>query len=597
MGRRGRPPHPDVLTPREWEVLALLRDELTNEEIAGRLGISIDGVKFHVSEILSKLGVSTRQEAAAWSEERRPWWLAAAAPVGFVWRRTASFAARLSPLATALAGGLLVVALAGLALLAFFIVHTDNSSPDTEVPQAGVIPTPVDGWAGTMTFSFVDGMHGWVPLRNVLFQTTDGGLTWNREYEAPDDIGSVFFLSPQAGWLLSGSTLNGSKLWRSDDGGRTWNDTGRTARGAVRFFDAVNGWATSQLEDQIWRTGDGGASWQVVQAPCPELARSENGATSTGGAPKVKVVSRPVSFIDPKTGWALCAESSQSGDDNKLFQTSDAGDDWKLLAVLPWDSISLQFIDERHGWLLNFAGLSVTNDGGHSWHQIAAFQPTGHIAPIFSDAHFVSTTNGFLSYALDLAGPSAIFGTQDGGWTWTQLYGGPPAVSAPEIRPCLATDIDAAMGGVGALTGGQLVSGIDFRNKSNTPCKVRGLPQIELLDSEGGGIPITVFSTCDENYPPCGHPLQDVVLAPDTDKLELHATLPRGHAWVSLYWPTYGTEGPPCSPPSVAMSIRLRLPNGGGDLTVPTTSPESPNGIGPCHRMGISWFQPSQGVP
>ena len=37
MGKRGRRPHPDILTPREWEVLDLLRERLTNEQIAERL--------------------------------------------------------------------------------------------------------------------------------------------------------------------------------------------------------------------------------------------------------------------------------------------------------------------------------------------------------------------------------------------------------------------------------------------------------------------------------------------------------------------------------------------------------------------------------
>ncbi len=69
MKRRGRPPHPDVLTPRQWQVLALLRDGLTNEQIAARLDISLDGVKFHVSEILGKLGVTSRNEAARWRRE------------------------------------------------------------------------------------------------------------------------------------------------------------------------------------------------------------------------------------------------------------------------------------------------------------------------------------------------------------------------------------------------------------------------------------------------------------------------------------------------------------------------------------------------
>jgi DNA-binding CsgD family transcriptional regulator len=78
MRKRGRPPYPDVLTPREWEVLALLRQGLTNEQIADRLSITIHAARYHVSEILSKLGVSSRQEAAAWEPEKaKPVWMSA----------------------------------------------------------------------------------------------------------------------------------------------------------------------------------------------------------------------------------------------------------------------------------------------------------------------------------------------------------------------------------------------------------------------------------------------------------------------------------------------------------------------------------------
>ena len=75
MGRRGRPPYPDVLTPREFEVLDLVREGLTNEGIAEWLGISRDGAKYLVLEILLKLGLRSRKEAARWEpEERRRWW-------------------------------------------------------------------------------------------------------------------------------------------------------------------------------------------------------------------------------------------------------------------------------------------------------------------------------------------------------------------------------------------------------------------------------------------------------------------------------------------------------------------------------------------
>ncbi len=53
------------LTPREREVLALLVKGLSNAEIAERLSISESTVKFHVSNILSKLHASSRGEAIA----------------------------------------------------------------------------------------------------------------------------------------------------------------------------------------------------------------------------------------------------------------------------------------------------------------------------------------------------------------------------------------------------------------------------------------------------------------------------------------------------------------------------------------------------
>ena len=51
------------LTPREREVLALMVEGLKNPEIAEQLTVSRSTAKAHVSNILSKLGASTRMEA------------------------------------------------------------------------------------------------------------------------------------------------------------------------------------------------------------------------------------------------------------------------------------------------------------------------------------------------------------------------------------------------------------------------------------------------------------------------------------------------------------------------------------------------------
>jgi NarL family two-component system response regulator LiaR len=53
------------LTEREREVLALMAKGLNNIQIAQKLVISASTTKFHVSNILTKLGVSTRTEAVA----------------------------------------------------------------------------------------------------------------------------------------------------------------------------------------------------------------------------------------------------------------------------------------------------------------------------------------------------------------------------------------------------------------------------------------------------------------------------------------------------------------------------------------------------
>ena len=60
--RQNRAPGAD-LTQRERELLALMADGLNNKEIAAALSIALPTVKFHITNILSKLQVDNRTEA------------------------------------------------------------------------------------------------------------------------------------------------------------------------------------------------------------------------------------------------------------------------------------------------------------------------------------------------------------------------------------------------------------------------------------------------------------------------------------------------------------------------------------------------------
>src|SRR5206468_4169269 len=117
----------DDLTPREREVLDLLRLGLTNEEIARRLDISIAGAKYHVSQILSKFGVATREESATWLPDRQSW---------------------LRKLVWISAAGVTLAAVSGVALIVFntdtdLIDESDVFADENRNSLAG--PPPVEG--------------------------------------------------------------------------------------------------------------------------------------------------------------------------------------------------------------------------------------------------------------------------------------------------------------------------------------------------------------------------------------------------------------------------------------------------------------------
>lgn len=63
---RGRPPHPDVLTPAEWSVLDMYRHGLSRRSIAQRRGTSEYAVRYHLRNITGKLGVAGVRELRQW---------------------------------------------------------------------------------------------------------------------------------------------------------------------------------------------------------------------------------------------------------------------------------------------------------------------------------------------------------------------------------------------------------------------------------------------------------------------------------------------------------------------------------------------------
>jgi DNA-binding CsgD family transcriptional regulator len=119
---------PDALTGRQRLVLERIAAGRTNGEIASELGVTIDGVKWHVREIFDRLDVSSREEAAEW------------------WRRERSVGRRLIavPMSLGFGGPVAVAAAVGIAILVAVVtigvVVALRSPAPAEAPPSSVEP-------------------------------------------------------------------------------------------------------------------------------------------------------------------------------------------------------------------------------------------------------------------------------------------------------------------------------------------------------------------------------------------------------------------------------------------------------------------------
>ena len=269
---RGRPRHDDILTPREWQVLDLLREGLTNEQVAARLRISESGARYHVSEILSKLGVGSREEAAAWgasASRRRP-----LLGIGL-----ALAARKLTILKAGLAAAA-VGAVAGLVVL--FVLSLDQAS------RINVPPGPLG------KIAYVQDGDIWV---EALPAGKPQRLTRDGSYSNPR-------WSASGGWLVVLRTIP-----PPSGGGRpdfqTW--VIRADGGARRRLDAASpggaGW--SPVADQLLYYDPTGAT--VIEDADGSNRREVIGPRPTAAGERISCT-----YPSPDTKWFACVEERWS---------------------------------------------------------------------------------------------------------------------------------------------------------------------------------------------------------------------------------------------------------------------------------------------
>ncbi len=238
--------------------------------------------------------------------------------------------------------------------------------------------------------SFANNSIGWYIEQNgddnhcTIYKTLNGGSDWFPQYTSPQFtlIWDMQFINQNNGFAV-GLNPTFPVLWKTTDGGNTWNiitidNVYAPLLRTLFFLDTWIGWAAG---DGIYKTTDGGYSWNMLVGPYSEYIFD-------------------IQFTTSNIGWY----SDLFG----IKKTTDGGSTWiqQALGGDGWHTSSLYFIDSDTGYFCPFNGVLKTTDSGSSWEvQIQDYSLN------LSDVCFVDPNNGWISgYS-----PGRIFNTNNGG--------------------------------------------------------------------------------------------------------------------------------------------------------------------------------------
>jgi photosystem II stability/assembly factor-like uncharacterized protein len=302
---------------------------------------------------------------------------------------------------------------------------------------------------------------------DITATSSDDGATWFGHSTRPALVGSPEMVGPSEAWAVSDFAnvgLIGSELPATGDNallhttdGVRWAESFRTPDeffAAVRFADAVNGWAVG-ARGLVRHTQDGGATWQqqasgtsadLTQLAAPtadaawacgvDVSGKDPGGImvrTTDGGTTWEPVTLPASVV-PLAMTAVSSERAclvgvrlaRKGITPVAVRTADGGATWSRV-TLPFSEallaipLAVDFADADHGWLL---ALSITNsapvvaattDGGATWAMVASREDFGR--DILVGVDFLDANEGWAS-------GTGVYHTTDGGRTWKRQLSG-----------------------------------------------------------------------------------------------------------------------------------------------------------------------------
>jgi photosystem II stability/assembly factor-like uncharacterized protein len=322
-----------------------------------------------------------------------------------------------------------------------------------------------DGHAHYMKFFGTSvGIFALTGTRPILHRTLDGGRTWST-VSAIVPAGSVVlswsFVDAERGWMLVDDPEqikpSSNRLYRTDDGGKTWGDLGPPVKAPdrafqVHFSNPTTGWlTTASAGAYAYRTFDLGVTWSRVPLPSPPVFSSRFGEffvavhPTSGSGALLSVIyfssiqgrsgvggrirgfpPLTVSGFDggrPQTYTFSTVMDQVAGGPFGLdvppnevrLSTLDDGARWQTVKP-PSPGGAIGYFDARNWWWIGSGALSRSRDGGVTWTDQRGINAN---IPIPGSLQVLDRDHGWFA-ALEGTRP-VLEVTSDGGSHWQKV--------------------------------------------------------------------------------------------------------------------------------------------------------------------------------
>ncbi len=213
---------------------------------------------------------------------------------------------------------------------------------------------------------------------------------------ASEDLVSVFFVNSEKGFVGG----DNGYLALTTDSGKNWTKQNLASTSTVNevyFRDEKNGYVL--IGDKLFSTLNGGSNWQEIK----------NFGLTSEGSPDYYAIR----FVSKKIGFIVGSLTQASKINSLILKTEDGGQTWKKLSI-PFQAelFSLDFIDEKKGWVVGDKGaIFVTDNGGQTW--------KSQTSETNEEIYCVDFRNALEGYAV--GGKGLILRTENGGNTWIKV--------------------------------------------------------------------------------------------------------------------------------------------------------------------------------